>query len=236
MNLEVDFVFRHEAAVCSLAELPNFLQDKVRAHEVLGLIKSGKDLYKVGQLLGLDGRFAGIKTIKGEKYIVIEGDPANRMFKESQVKLKDPRLVQLKLDKFALSPTGALASDAAQGVRFNFYFYTAYNAGRLLNELVQSGDMLEFFRNRGVDFSVNLFKDLVAGGVGTTWGGAAAAFGASVAGSFAVFVSVSLVAGAILNYIDDEFGYTQGIKQKIQDMIDDHQAGRIRPGNVIKLQ
>ena len=236
MNLEVDFVFRHEAAVFSLAELPDFLQDKVRLHEVLGLIESGKDLYKVGRLLGLDGRFAGIKRIKGEKYIVIEGDPANRMLKESQVKLKDPRLVQLKLDKFALSPTGTFVGDAAQGVRFNIYFYTAYNAGRLLKELVQSGDMLEFFRNRGVDFSVNLFKDLVGGAAGTAAGSTVAAFGTSVAGSFAVFVGISLVAGAILNYIDDEFGYTQGIKQKIQDMIDDHQAGRIRPGNVIKLQ
>ena len=103
MNLDIDFVTDGEVAVVAMRDLVEL----TREHNPLVYrrqYKSAREIIETVQALGFRGKITARK-INGEPYAIIEGNPAERLIKPGQLPLKDPALVKLKLDQYAISPT-----------------------------------------------------------------------------------------------------------------------------------
>ena len=233
LDLKLDHVLHHEVAVVRMADLPQLLR-KIDPGFYLEQYNSAKDVIRIIQALGFRGQIEA-HEINGEYVAVITGSPAERLIKENQLNLNDPRLTSLKLDQYALSPTRYLLRNAGSGMIFTFHVFTVYDVFELLVELIENNALTRFFVERGVKTSADLTKAIVSSALGWGFGSAAAAIGTSAAGTLLVFAGVSLAAGSALNFIDQEIGYSDSIVLKLTDLLEEYQLGRIRPGNVMRL-
>ena len=234
VDLEIDYAFRNEAAVFALADLAKFVRG-VKPESIPRKFKSYKRTYDTIRALGIKGRITAGELDTDRGYAIIEGDPAERLIKESRVKLKDPRLVTLKLDQYARSPSGFFARSGGRRFVFNFYVYTTYDAIQFLATLIDGGKLDQFFIERGVSTSAGLVKTLAISALGWGAGSIAATTALSTGGVFVLTTAITTGAGALYSFVDDEFGYTDLAKQKLEDMLEEIRQNRIRPGNVIRL-
>ena len=233
LDLKLDHVLRHEVAVVRMADLPQLVR-KTDPGFYVEQYNSAKDVIHTIRKLGFEGQIEA-HYINNEYFAVITGSPAERLFRENQIKLKDPRLTSLQFHQYDLSPTRQLLRGAGSGVVFAFFIFAVYDVVELLVELVENNALTRFFIERGVKTPADVTKTIVSSAFGFTGGAAAVLFGASTGGALIIATATGIAVGSILNFVDTEFGFTDSLIQDIDDMLEQYRLDRIRPGNVIRL-
>jgi len=101
--------------------------------------------------------------------------------------------------------------------------------------VIDDGALDEFFIERGVETSADLAKTIVGSAIGWGMGSLAGAFSVAAAPILMIAVVTYIGFSSALNVIDEESGYSDLVKRKIAEMLEEYRQNQIRPGNVVRL-